>query len=795
MKFKSEKLKMIGLPLACIILLFNFNLPVKASQVEKTRWTAHVSTALEKSDDNYEFQIGDYNKDGKEDLYIIKKRVSGRSELHVLNGADNYKSFLLHLILPIEETDSSVIFRLGDYNGDGIDDLFCIKKKVSGRTEVHVMDGSKNFSSFLLQKRLPIEETDENVDFQVGDYNKDGRADLYCIKKRVVGKTEVHVLNAATEYSQFLLQIRTALGEVGSEWEFGISDYNSDKVPDVYCINKQGESNTEVRVLDGGSAYQSFILNIPTVMEKTDENTKFLVGKGRFNIYPIKRKGATNTELHQIKLENDLSDNLVNNEVELGFNINTALEATNKNSVFAVGDYNRDTIQDLFIVKKSVGGRSELHILSGKSRYSSFSLHKVLPIEATDENSEFRVADYNGDGILDLYWIKKHAGNRTEVHVMDGSNNFQTFLLQIVLPIESTNLDSNFYVGDYNGDNVPDLCWLKKQAGGKTEVHILSGSEKYQRFLLQKVSALPSLSEDVEFGLNDYNGDGKIDLYCINKQGENGTELYILDGKNEYQSFLRKISTPMEKRDQNTQMVLVPSNKINIYAINRQGNSSTTIRQLRNIGAGDGLDFKYSEDRLGELSAKYESNGDPGTISTGYGDIGGKSYGAWQLASNMGSVDKFLSFLKTNNLSYYNELSQAKQSDGNKFGTNFDNAWRSIAKRDRAGFLELQRKYIKMTYYDVSAKLLKNYNFNIEEHSWALKNVLWSTAVQHGANGAVNIFRTVGLDRNERDLIIAIYDERSKVDKYFYSSSKEVQEAVKNRFEREKNDALEMLKQ
>ncbi|WP_294346366.1 VCBS repeat-containing protein [uncultured Clostridium sp.] len=795
MKFKSEKLKMIGLPLACIILLFNFNLPVKASQVEKTRWTAHVSTALEKSDDNYEFQIGDYNKDGKEDLYIIKKRVSGRSELHVLNGADNYKSFLLHLILPIEETDSSVIFRLGDYNGDGIDDLFCIKKKVSGRTEVHVMDGSKNFSSFLLQKRLPIEETDENVDFQVGDYNKDGRADLYCIKKRVVGKTEVHVLNAATEYSQFLLQIRTALGEVGSEWEFGISDYNSDKVPDVYCINKQGESNTEVRVLDGGSAYQSFILNIPTVMEKTDENTKFLVGKGRFNIYPIKRKGATNTELHQIKLENDLSDNLVNNEVELGFNINTALEATNKNSVFAVGDYNRDTIQDLFIVKKSVGGRSELHILSGKSRYSSFSLHKVLPIEATDENSEFRVADYNGDGILDLYWIKKHAGNRTEVHVMDGSNNFQTFLLQIVLPIESTNLDSNFYVGDYNGDNVPDLCWLKKQAGGKTEVHILSGSEKYQRFLLQKVSALPSLSEDVEFGLNDYNGDGKIDLYCINKQGENGTELYILDGKNEYQSFLRKISTPMEKRDQNTQMVLVPNNKINIYAINRQGNSSTTIRQLRNIGAGDGLDFKYSEDRLGELSAKYESNGDPGTISTGYGDIGGKSYGAWQLASNMGSVDKFLSFLKTNNLSYYNELSQAKQSDGNKFGTNFDNAWRSIAKRDRAGFLELQRKYIKMTYYDVSAKLLKNYNFNIEEHSWALKNVLWSTAVQHGANGAVNIFRTVGLDRNERDLIIAIYDERSKVDKYFYSSSKEVQEAVKNRFEREKNDALEMLKQ
>lgn len=796
MKIKSGKLKYFAIPLACTILLLNLNLTVKGSQTETTKWTAHVSTVLEKSDDNYEFQVGDYNGNGKEDLYIIKKKVAGRSELHVLDAANNYQSFLLHLRLPIEETDSNVSFRVGDYNGDGVNDLFCIKKKVSGRTEVHVMDGSNNFSSFLLQTRLPIEETDETVDFQLGDYNKDGKVDLYVIKKNVVGKTEVHVLNAATGYSQFLLQIRTALGEVGSEWEFGIGDYNSDNVPDVYCINKQGKSNTEVNVLDGGNAYQSYILNISTVMERTDENTKFLVGKGRFNIYPIKRVGATNTELHRMRLENDLSDNLVSNAVELGFNINTALEATNDKSVFAVGDYNKDTVPDLFIVKKSVAGRSEVHVLSGKSRFSNFLLHTVLPIEATDENSEFRVADYNRDGILDLYWIKKHAGNRTEIHIMDGRTNFQSFLLQRVLPIESTNLDSNFQVGDYNGDNIPDLYWLKKQAGGKTEVHIMSGAEEYQRFMLQIVSALPSLSEDVEFGLNDYNNDGKIDLYCMNKQGEYGTELYILDGGSAYRSFLLKASTPMEKRGKNTSMVLVPNSKINMYAINRKGNSSTTIRQLRNIGGSDGLDSKYAEEKLGELSAKYESNGDPGTISTGNGDIGGKSYGAWQLSSNMGSVDKFISFLKSNNVNYYNELTAAKQLDGNKFGTNFDNAWKNIAKKDRDGFLELQRKYIKMSYYDVAAaSLLKNCNFNIEEHSWALKNVLWSTAVQHGANGAVNIFKTVGLDKNDRDLIIAIYDERSKVDKYFYSSSKEVQAAVKKRFENEKKDALQMLQE
>lgn len=802
MKIKSGKLKYLGIPLACIVFLLNLNLNVKASGVEKTKWTAHISTALEKTNENTEFQIGDYNNDGKEDLYIIKKKVAGKSELHVLNAANNYQSFLTHLRLPIEETDSNVSFRVGDYNGDGVNDLFCIKKKVAGRTEVHVMDGSKNFSSFLLQVRLPIEETDENVDFQLGDYNKDGKVDLYSIKKKVAGKTEIHVLNAATGYSQFLLQIRTALGEVGSNWEFGISDYNSDNVPDVYCINKQGASNTEVHVLDGGNYYQSFSLKIGTVMEQTDSNTQFLVGAGKFNLYAVKKLGATNTEIHRIEGEENgqgqsqIIEDLSNNQIELGFNIDTALELTNENSVFAVGDFNKNTIPDVFVIKKAVAGKGEMHILNGANKYQSFLLNVRLPIEATDENSEFRVADYNKDGILDLYWIKKHAGKRTEVHILDGSNKFQSFLLQIVLPIESTNLDSNFQIGDYNGDNVPDIYWMKKQAAGKTEVHILNGAERYQKFLLQIRTALPSVSEDVEFGLSDYNNDGTIDLYCMNKQGKNGTEVYILNGKDRFQSYLLKASTPMEKRDKNTQMVLLSGDKINIYAINRQGNSATTIQQLRYIGSGDGLESKYAEEKLGELSAKYESNGDPGTISTGVGDIGGKSYGAWQLASNMGSVDKFISFLKTKNAYYYNELSTAKQLDGNKFGTNFDNAWKNIAKNDRDGFLELQRQYIKMTYYDVSAaSLLKNYNFNIEEHSWALKNVLWSTSVQHGASGAVNIFKTVGLDRSERDLIIAIYDERSKVDKYFYSSSKEVQAAVKKRFENEKNDALKMLQQ
>lgn len=36
---------------------------------------------------------------------------------------------------------------------------------------------------------------------------------------------------------------------------------------------------------------------------------------------------------------------------------------------------------------------------------------------------------------------------------------------------------------------------------------------------------------------------------------------------------------------------------------------------------------------LGDLSAKYESNGNPATVSTGYGDLGGYPMGVtnWQV--------------------------------------------------------------------------------------------------------------------------------------------------------------------
>lgn len=220
-------------------------------------------------------------------------------------------------------------------------------------------------------------------------------------------------------------------------------------------------------------------------------------------------------------------------------------------------------------------------------------------------------------------------------------------------------------------------------------------------------------------------------------------------------------------------------------AINRAQIRSKPLKQLEQV-----LEVDTGSD-LGVLSAKYESNGDPGAISNTPGDPGGKSYGAYQLASNEDSVNSFLKWLKVNNSEYYQKLITAKQDDGDTFGTSFDKAWQQIAEADQSVFLNLQHSYIKYAYYDPLAKKLKDeYGFDINTKSKALQNVFWSTAVQHGYY-AIEIFVAAGLSGNDEQIINGVYDERKL---YLNGCSEQVKRSVISRYESERKDALNMLK-
>lgn len=117
----------------------------------------------------------------------------------------------------------------------------------------------------------------------------------------------------------------------------------------------------------------------------------------------------------------------------------------------------------------------------------------------------------------------------------------------------------------------------------------------------------------------------------------------------------------------------------------------------------------------------------------------------------------------------YNQLYSAFEKDGETLGSNFDTAWRNLAQNSPGQFLEMQYLYTQYNYYDnVVNRILKKTGYDFDSRGYALKNVVFSRAVHHGAGGAVNVItralETMNLSTaTDEDIIKAIYAESGAV--------------------------------
>lgn len=216
--------------------------------------------------------------------------------------------------------------------------------------------------------------------------------------------------------------------------------------------------------------------------------------------------------------------------------------------------------------------------------------------------------------------------------------------------------------------------------------------------------------------------------------------------------------------------------------------AKTSARSSRSQGETAGI---------GKLSAKFESGSD-GIAAIGYDSTGGTSYGKYQIASKVGSMKSFLAFLDTEAPDLASRLRKAGPANTGSRRGSMPDTWRAIAKEQPERFEQLQEAFIHQSHYKPALEAIEQRTgIDSSSLSAAMREVIWSTAVQHGPAGAARIFAKAddlsGKPEDagyERKMISNVYTVRAG---QFGSSTSRIRDAVRNRFRQERQMALKML--
>jgi len=196
---------------------------------------------------------------------------------------------------------------------------------------------------------------------------------------------------------------------------------------------------------------------------------------------------------------------------------------------------------------------------------------------------------------------------------------------------------------------------------------------------------------------------------------------------------------------------------------------------------------------LGRLSAQYES-ARAGSFAIGCDSAGGASYGRFQIATKVGTMDAFLSFCSRRFPLVHERLNRVRSDMGDRHGV-FARTWIELAEQRQ--IQQAEYEFIFPTHYTPSYDRLDKAPQEVVNRWASLREVLWSTAVQHGPGGAPRIFNFaagVGLDRDDKAsvsaYVVRIYDRRRG---RLARLTEREQTAVSYRYDREQADALKML--
>lgn len=231
--------------------------------------------------------------------------------------------------------------------------------------------------------------------------------------------------------------------------------------------------------------------------------------------------------------------------------IETSIHSSDSFSQIRVGEFNGDGRMDFYIINP--GANDVVHCSDGKGSFSTFSHPSMCPASTKEHSvghqlSRIHIIDLNGDGISDVYRVN---GGSDSIYLGEGDGSFGERIDGPDTSSKTADLPSLVRFGDFNGDGLLDIYALKRQDESSTINYIYYNTGNAE-FSPEESGVYFFVDDDVRGAndtnrvkLGDFNGDGLTDIYYyVDDSGRDKIYLCGNDGKFSPSRYYYAINTP-----------------------------------------------------------------------------------------------------------------------------------------------------------------------------------------------------------------------------------------------------------
>lgn len=414
----------------------------------------------------------------------------------------------------------------------------------NGNLKTLYFDWSDQASNIVNVNR---QSTNQNIDNNgyIADFNGDGYADIF-IANKPGASCAVKINNKNNGFTSRSCSISSSLGNLK------FVDYDGDGDIDIYEVIS-------------GSYY----------LWKNDGNGSFGTSGTKITEIPY----TTASKLHFMDLNGDgLSDLVLENNYNIEIYINNNGSFSKKqtisnykilNNQIMFNDFNADGAMDIYAL---IGQDVYIWLNDGKGVFPSTQNTKLTLNYNTHLFNQILIADFNGDGLMDIYEDK--FGDTTSdydyLYINQGNAKFSS-------KITTNRTKYKVEVADFNGDGLTDIYeYGYASYNADAKLWINQGGNKFTN---ETSYDFYNYVDNVYFG--DFDGDGYTDIYEARDSGFDDDQIWI------NQSIKPLLNHIYNEKDENINIAYEPLTNDDIHYSYRLNGSSI------NYSEGSGSDGTF----------------------------------------------------------------------------------------------------------------------------------------------------------------------------------------------------------